>query len=116
MPTETYYTKSITTDFPNQKVNSTTLSREINISEIVISLSHIDTEDDNCHIWFRDVLSIQDISILDSIISNHTGEDETVPVQTVQIMEETIGTGGFFCTYSINISASPNSSATLNVF
>lgn len=115
MPTPTSYTKSISTDFPNGKVNTSTLVNEINISPIAISLLRIDTEEDNCDIWFRDVLSSEDITVLDALVQAHTGDKSKLEISTVQIVEESTGTGGFFCTRSINIWAEANSSTTEDV-
>lgn len=109
MPVPTVYNKSISTDFPNGKVNTTTLSNEINTSDIVISLLRIDTEDDTCNIWFRDELSPSDVTIFDSLVSHHSGADSTAAPQTIQIVEETTGTGGHFLTKSVNILAPANS-------
>lgn len=53
MPIPSHYTKSLSSDFPNGKVNTSTLAAEIGSSSISIALSRIDTEDDNCYIFFK---------------------------------------------------------------
>lgn len=116
MPILTCYTKSLSSDFPNGKVNTSLLTTEIGSSSISISLSHIDTEGDNCYISFKDVLSPEDESTLNNIVDFHTGENLTNDVLKVHIDEEYLPTGGHFCTKSIVIYAEPGTSSTLDVF
>ena len=88
--TETKYTYSISGEFPNQKINSDRLSQEIQDSTIVISLSFISTDGDNCDIWFKAELSSNDQSALDIIVSNHSGEalpSQATPVKIAEIEE-----------------------------
>jgi len=70
---QTQYIYSITGDFPNKKVNSDTLTYEINESEIVTALSHIDTDTTDCFIWFKDQLSGSDSTSLLTVVQNHQG-------------------------------------------
>jgi len=70
----TKYTYSISGDFPNHKVDSTRLSREIDYSSISTALSHINTVDDDCDIWFVDALSAGDKTTLDGLVAVHSGE------------------------------------------
>ena len=70
----TKYTYSIQNDFPNHKVDSDRLTQEIQQSAIITALDHIDTAGDVCDIWFKDVLSSGDQTVLDTIVANHSGE------------------------------------------
>lgn len=74
MPTPTKYTYSIINNTLNGKVNTDTLTTEITTSIIIIALDHIDTNGDILDIWFKDILSLEDQAILNTIISSHTGE------------------------------------------
>jgi len=70
----TKYTYSISGDFPNAKEDSSRLSREILDSSISTPLERIDTDGDDCDIWFDDVLSGGDKTTLDGLVAAHTGE------------------------------------------
>lgn len=70
----TKYTYSISGDFPNQKVNSSRLSKEIDQSNIVTDLERIDTDADDCDIWFDDALSAPDKTTLDGLVAAHSGD------------------------------------------
>lgn len=68
------YTFNITTDFPNQKVNTDRLMDEIRSSVITIALDYINTTTTDCDIWFKDELSLLDsTSTLPTLIANHSG-------------------------------------------
>jgi len=69
----TKYTYSISQDFPNQKVDSDRLTKEIDESAIVTGLDYINTSGDDCDIWFDDALSGGEETILDTIVANHSG-------------------------------------------
>lgn len=69
----TKYTYSISTDFPNAKVESTRLTQEIQASAIVTALDRIDTAGDVCDIWFKDALSGGDQTILNGLVAAHSG-------------------------------------------
>ncbi|MCG8430319.1 MAG: hypothetical protein MJA29_04020, partial [Candidatus Omnitrophica bacterium] len=69
----TKYTYSISTDFPNAKVNSDSLTVEIDDSTVV-GLSHIDTHADDCDIWFHNALDPGSKTVLDGIVAAHQGE------------------------------------------
>ena len=72
----TKYTYSISGDFPNQIVNSDTLSYEISTSDITHALEQISTEGDNCDIWFKEELNVNDAtSTLPTIVANHQGNN-----------------------------------------
>lgn len=70
----TKYTYSIQNDFPNHKVASDRLKKEIQDSAIVTALDRIATTGDDCDIWFKDALSSGDQATLDTIVANHSGE------------------------------------------
>jgi hypothetical protein len=69
----TKYTYSISGDFPNAKVNSDSLTIEIQASAIVTALDRIDTAGDVCDIWFKDALSAGDETVLDAVVAAHQG-------------------------------------------
>lgn len=68
------YDFSISSDFPNGKVETTRLTSEIQTSSIVTALDYIGTADDSCSIWFKAELSVEDEATLDAIVSSHSGE------------------------------------------
>lgn len=68
------YNYTISVDFPNGKVDSSRLANEIRSSQIVIALDYIGTANDTCSIWFKDTLSLDDETTLNSIVANHSGE------------------------------------------
>lgn len=70
----TKYTYSISGDFPNQKVDSSRLTKEIQDSSIVATLERIDTDGDDCDIWFDASLSGADQATLNALVAAHTGE------------------------------------------
>jgi hypothetical protein len=70
----TKYTYSIQNDTPNHKVAPDRLTQEIQQSAIVTALDHIDTNGDVLDIWFKDVLSSGDQTILTGIVNTHSGE------------------------------------------
>jgi len=69
----TKYTYSISGDFPNQKVNTTSLTIEINESSIITALDHINTSGDVCDVWFVDALSGAEETELDAVVAAHQG-------------------------------------------
>jgi len=72
------YTYSIANDFPNQRVNIEDLTIEIHDSDITHVLDHIDTNGDDCDLWFKDALHIEDYhdstGALTLVIQNHDGQ------------------------------------------
>lgn len=70
----TQYTYSIQGAFPNHRVASDRLTLEIQHSVIVTALDHIDTADDACAVFFKEALSAEDKTTLDSIVATHSGE------------------------------------------
>ena len=90
MPTPTSYTYSIADDFSGGSVNTSKLSAEIRASAIVTALDRIDTAGDVLDVWFRDVLSDGDKTILDGdaagpagglIAANDSSPSQVTPVQ-----------------------------------
>ena len=71
--------------FPNHKVASDRLTQEIQGSVILTALDYINTNADDCDIWFRDTLSTGDKGILDSLVASHSGEPLPQPVQAVSL-------------------------------
>jgi len=71
----TAYTYSISEDFPNGKVNPSTLAEQIEASSIVIALDHIETNGDDCDIWFKAALDQADQTTLNGIVAAHSGEE-----------------------------------------
>lgn len=69
----TSYLYSISGDTLNGQLNSDKLSSEIQSSDIVTALSHINTDGDDCNIWFKDALSSGDQTILDGLVAAHDG-------------------------------------------
>ena len=61
-------------------VNASRLSLEIQQSNIVTALDHIDTLVDTVDIWFKDTLSSEDESTLTSVVENHTDN----PLEDIQ--------------------------------
>jgi hypothetical protein len=61
-------------DFPNSKVDSNRLSREITTSSIITALDFINTVTTHCDIWFKAALSNDDSSTLTLIVEEHSGE------------------------------------------
>lgn len=83
------YTYSISEDFPNSKIDIPRLTNEIRESEITVALSHIETEEDDCNVWFKDRLSSAEETTLSSgIVYVHSGEPLVVEkVADVKIKE-----------------------------
>lgn len=70
----TKYTYSIQGDFPNQAVAPARLQQEIEDSAMSSALiTHINTNDDDCDVWFEDPLSVGDETILDGLVAAHSG-------------------------------------------
>ena len=69
----TKYTKSIQSDFPNHAVSTDRLTQEIRESAIVTALDYINTDGDDCDIWFKADLSSGDVIILAGVVAAHSG-------------------------------------------
>lgn len=89
----TKYTYSITNDFPNSTVNSTKLTNEIQISAVSGTLDYINTNSDNCDIWFLDTLTSGDESTLGGTVSSHDGIASTSLTEAVTDYEYTESAG-----------------------
>lgn len=71
----TKYTYSISGDFPNQKVNSDRLTQEIaDDATITTELDYVETAGDACDIWFVDALAAPEVTALDTVVANHSGD------------------------------------------
>jgi len=68
------YSFGIVDNFPNKKVDTSKLSKEIQESTITTSLDYINSNNIVCDIWFKDTLSSDSSSTLTVIISEHDGE------------------------------------------
>lgn len=60
-------------DFLNDAVDTSKLYSEIQSSDIITSLDHIDSNNNSCDIFFKASLSSGDKDILDTIVANHDG-------------------------------------------
>ena len=68
------YEFSIVNDFPNGKVATDALEKEIFESQITVSLDHIDTVGDTCDIWFKNELTPAEETYLADVVAAHQGE------------------------------------------
>jgi len=71
---KTSYTYSIQFDFPNHKVDSSRLWQEIQDSSITVALDGISTSGDNCAITFKAELPPDEKTVLDGLVTAHSGE------------------------------------------
>lgn len=85
----TKYTYSIANDFLNSVVASTPLTSEINNSSVSGTLSHVNTNSDNCDIWFESSLSSPDETTLSGVVSTHDGQQ--TPSEYTVIAGEDVG-------------------------
>jgi hypothetical protein len=78
----TTYEYTISTAFPNAKVNLSRLTKEINDSAIVTDLqdASFNNSVDTCYVVFVDALSAGDKTILDAIVAAHSGEPLPSPI------------------------------------
>lgn len=90
MATPTKYTYSISTDFPNGKVDTSRLKSEIQGSSISVALDYINTSGDDCDIWFKDVLGPADQTSLDAVVAAHSGQPLPNDNPAVDSMNRTI--------------------------
>lgn len=68
------YTYSVTSDFPNQKVDAGTLAESIRGSAITVALEYTIATAAVCDIYFKDTIGTSNETILDSIVAAHNGE------------------------------------------
>lgn len=85
MPTQTTYTYSISSAFPNHAVDAGRLTEEIRASVIVTALNDISTSGDNCNVTFKDVVSDADKATLDSLVAAHSGQPLAGPASPVSL-------------------------------
>jgi len=71
----TRYVYSITNATLNGAVNTTGLTNEIKASDITIALDYMNTDADDCEIWFKTELSTSEQTTLGEILSAHTAAD-----------------------------------------
>ena len=69
----TKYTYHIGNDFPNEAVDTTALSSQIQSSSITRVLDYVNTDGSYCDIWFLDTLTSGDITLLDGVCDAHDG-------------------------------------------
>ena len=121
--TATKYTYSISTDFPATGLASDRLLSEISTSDIETALDRIDTDGDNCDIWFKAALSAADKTILDGdttgpaggLIAEHSGEPlETIVVSPV-ILEPTGNSAKNLLIHGRKFTATLNTDTTYDV-
>jgi hypothetical protein len=83
MPTPTNYTYSLTTDFPDDAINSAKFASEIGTSTIITALDRIDVNGDDVDVWFKDALSAGDETVLDGLPAVHDNTSSVLqPVLT----------------------------------
>jgi hypothetical protein len=73
MMVDVKYAYNINDDFPNSIVSTSSLTREIQDSEIKVSLLQINTASGICDVWFKSSLSLVEKSILDRLVAIHSG-------------------------------------------
>jgi len=86
----TKYAYSVSTDFPNAKVNIDSLTDEIQASTITVALDYINVAGDDCDIWFKAAITGAEETTLDGIVAAHTGA-ATVDQQLVHVAEDKSG-------------------------
>jgi hypothetical protein len=84
---ETNYTYSVASDL-SAGVSVARLSEEINASAIATTLSYLTRDDDTLNIWFVDLISTGDETVLDGLVAAHSG----LPLRDVV---RVIGTAAF---------------------
>lgn len=97
----TTYPYSISTDTPNNLVQTERLAAEIFSSNILIALESINTNADALSINFKGNISTLEQTTLDTIVGTHTGEaykeaDTVIVENEVTILEEKVKTGGHY--------------------
>lgn len=85
----TTYTYSIQNDFPNQAISSDRLVIEIQQSAITIALGGVTTIGDVVQVTFKSSLSAGEITILNGIITVHSGD----PIETTILGDATVVNG-----------------------
>lgn len=77
----TKYTYSISNDFPNEAVAPDKLESEISDSSITVALDYINTNGDDCEIWFKADLTAGQQTTLANVVGAHDGEPLTSSTQ-----------------------------------
>jgi hypothetical protein len=90
----TKYTYSISGDFDNG-LNTARLEAEILASSITKGVKGINTEGDDCDVWFKEAISSEEETVLDGLVAAHDGTPLVQP-RLVAIKEEDVQTGGHF--------------------
>jgi hypothetical protein len=107
------YTYSITDDFPNSKLDLTTLIDEITYENL--SLEHIVIKSDQCEIITTLDLTTEQKTLLDFVVSSHSGiENIENNIEHVKILEEQVnyGTQGHFQSTVIDLYISGQTGTT----
>lgn len=104
--TETTYTYSISEDFLNSIVDTSSLTTEIHGSAITIALDHIDTNDGYCDIVFKAALLPGEEAILNGLVAAHTGASEAPAPTSVVITD---------CTKAVQLDVPSTDSGLLRV-
>jgi len=79
----TNYNFTISTAFPNAKVDSDKLATQLRSSAIITALDYVATADGVCSVWFKDALSSGDQTLLGAVVAAHdgvSGEPDPIPV------------------------------------
>jgi len=84
---ETSYTYSLSTDFPEGKVDGSRLKLEIDASAITVQLARVDTAGDAVSVVMKAALSTEEQEALDDVVSNHSGEPLPEPVDVIRLDE-----------------------------
>lgn len=87
---DTKYTYTISTGTANGKVDNSSLMQEIRSSAILTAFKSMNTSGDSIDIWFRAALSTSapdDKTILDGILTAHTGVAATKIQKTKEVLE-----------------------------
>jgi hypothetical protein len=81
----TTYTYSITDDFPNQAANLETLESEVTSAGLSSVLSYINSNETECYFIFDTALSSGDETVLNGVVTNHTGEETSETSEVIVI-------------------------------
>jgi hypothetical protein len=95
---ETKYTYAVSTDTANGVIDAYALEVSIRDSAIVTSLNRVDVDNDTLDIWFNDILSAGDQTLLTAEVSAHDGLPiEEVPVSpNAPFADKVVGTKSLF--------------------
>jgi hypothetical protein len=79
------YSFVISTSFPNHKVDTSRLAKEVQDSTIAIVLDRIDTSGDLCELVFKAALSSEEQSTLAALVAAHSGASMAPPPAQVAL-------------------------------